>query len=161
MLVGKFVGCPRGGRRGETGATDPREGRVWKELCAALDLRPDVERTDVTRGARTERVLAPRVPNGWRFEPTDDGVGVLAPASAFASGPFTTDGLDSEASTVARAKEHLAASHPASALLTVKNGVYEDALNPLVELAREAYLALGRAALAQRASAWLEAHPAE
>ncbi len=60
-------------------------------MCRALDLRPDLGSSQITAGARSERAIRPAVPRGWRYEPTGDGIGVLAGAAAFAPGTVRAD----------------------------------------------------------------------
>ncbi len=140
---------------------DQHHEPAFAALCQAMGLAPDFTRTDITAGARTSRTLhpfRPAVPAGYRFEPMSDGIGVLAPASAFAPGPFDGSAIDGEDTTLAEARRHIDEGHPASALVALTDGYFEDTPAPLVRARREAYLALGRPALAERASAWLAFH---
>ena len=136
-------------------------------LCKALGLAPDYARKDISGGAfvsaprqrgrrKRGRTLSPVVPAGYRFEATKDGIGVLAPSSAFAPNPFDARELVDEAATLAAARKFLARKKPASALVALKQGHFWEAPTQIVEMRREAYLALRRPALAARATSWLE-----
>lgn len=135
-------------------------------LCEALDLSPDYSRKDVGGSAwvgvargrgkkKVARELSPAVPAGYRFEPTLDGIGVLAPASAFAPGRVDVSKGRDDATMLAVARKYLARGKPASALVALKEAFFYDAPKENISLRREAFLALGRPALASRASAWL------
>jgi len=153
MLVGRV----RGWEYWKEAPPPPQERPEWRALCTALDLAPDLARTDVKAGARVSgRKIAPSAP-GYRFVLTNDGVGVLAPESAF-DGDVDEDTLDSEEATLSRARSYLDAGHPASALVTLKQGCYDDTPRSLIELMREVHGALGRPALVRRADAWLAEH---
>jgi hypothetical protein len=78
--------------------------------------------------ARNPGARSPEFP-GYRFEPSDDGVGVFAPAGAFAeySAHFLPRGErnspaveDSIANSIADVQSHLDAGYPASALLALR-----------------------------------------
>jgi hypothetical protein len=155
-LENMLVGSLRDSQEYRPEDPSPTEHPSWAALCAALALRPDYARTDITVDAISTRSFAPEVPPGWQYVPTDDGIGVLAPTSTFASEPFVLASLDGEESTLALAQAHLRAGHPASALVVVKDGYYDESPRRLVELQAEAFLALGRPVLAARAARWLE-----
>ena len=128
----------------------------WASVCAAAGLAPRLDRTDISAGARSTRVIAPHVPSGYRFEPSPDGTGVLADASAFGDAPIEIDPAWYEDDHIAVARQHLAAGRPAAALLVLKATRAESpARAPTVEAMRDAYLALGRPFMASRANYWL------
>lgn len=133
----------------------------WASLCAAVGLAPQVTRQDIRAGGRgvRERRIAPRVRDGWRFEPSPDGTGVLALAEAFGEGPVVIDSRWYEDEHVAVAREHLAGGRPAAALLVLKATRAESSgWVPTVEAMEEVYVALGRPFMASRAAYWLEKH---
>jgi hypothetical protein len=110
--------------------------------------------------------FAPPVPEGWRFVPTFDGVGVLAPASAFdpdiedyAALDYAEDDPDFVLPLGSKA---LVDGHPATALGILRNSLFRrheasDYVRVLsdehpkhIDAMREAYLALNRPLLAAR-----------
>ena len=108
-----------------------------------------------------ERRITPRVRDGWRFEASPDGTGVLAPAEAFGDGPVVIDPNWYEDEHIAVAREHLAAGRPAAALLVLKATRAESPeWVPTVEAMQEVYLALERPFMASRAGYWLGQHGA-
>ncbi|WP_433510102.1 hypothetical protein ACQP2T_40330 [Nonomuraea sp. CA-143628] len=154
LLVGSVAGWVEWGRAQgwPSPANDPR----WTELCRALDLRPEIGSPEITGGARSSRAIRPTVPPGWRYEPTDDGIGVLAEAAAFAPvavevGP-SWDGDEH----IAHARELLVAGYAASALCVLK-ATYPE--REVVQTMRDAYKALGRTLHVERAEAWLRQNP--
>lgn len=150
LLVGSMASWQAWGRT--QGQTSPADDPRWTELCRALGLRPDIGSPDITAGARSSRAIRPTVFPGWRYEPTDDGIGVLAEAAAFA--PIVSSWDDDE--VIAHARELLAAGYPASALCVLK-APYPD--REAVETMRDAYQALGRTLHVERAAAWLRQNP--
>jgi hypothetical protein len=133
---------------------DPRQA----EVCSALGLRPDFGSSQIRPGARSHRQLGPRTPPGWRFEPTLDGIGVLAPAEAFAPGTIRVDDPQDFEDHLPVARQFLTDGYPGSALCVLKS------LAPygreIVESMRDAYQLLGRALHVERAELWLQLHPA-
>jgi hypothetical protein len=93
------------------------------------------------------------IPAGWRYEPGDDGVGVLAAADAFADRMPIEFGEGAADQALAAADRLLDAGNPATALLGLKNTFaamptcYFTDLKPLWA---QAYRDLGRAQLADR-----------
>jgi hypothetical protein len=153
-LENLLVGCVAGwstwheAQGGDPPAEDPR----WRALCAALDLRPAIGSPDITAGARSPRPVRPVVPPGWRYEPADDGVGVLADGSAFASEPVEVEDRWDRDERVDRARRLVADGYPASALGMLK-GSFPERGDMLV--LRDAYRALGRDLHVDRADIWL------
>ena len=104
--------------------------------------------------------VVPVVPGGYRFEPTRDGVGVLAPADTFGDEHVAfvdaLDAPDQEAipAALSLAERALGDGHPASALLVVRETLhglwFDDVASALHAPMRRAYLALGRPVLAER-----------
>ncbi|WP_331772603.1 hypothetical protein OG948_54885 (plasmid) [Embleya sp. NBC_00888] len=129
-------------------------------LAAELGVRPDPdrifpgsswERTTVRKDTEFDIVFDP--PEGWRHEPGADGIGVHAPADAYADRrPVVADHPLLEPELVA-ASCSLDAGHPATALLALKdtfvNGpsCYFADLKPLW---KRAYRDLGRPEYADR-----------
>lgn len=94
-------------------------------------------------------------PAGWRYEPSSDGVGVLAPASLFAPNQENIEvyGDDWQA-TMKMACTYLEQNYPATALLAlreayIKNWFEESILNEIAPLWIQVYHALGRPLLAE------------
>jgi hypothetical protein len=154
LLVGSMANWTSWGRR--QGLASPAEDERWVAVCRALGLRPEIGTRRITAGARSKRAIRPEVPPGWRYEPTGDGIGVLAPVSAFAPGTFRMDrAWDDE---LAWARRFLADGHPGSALCVLKSLPFYD--RETVRLMREAYGRLGRDLHAERAELWLRLNPA-
>ncbi|MFD1539241.1 hypothetical protein [Nonomuraea guangzhouensis] len=152
LLVGSMASWKAWGRT--QGQPSPADDPRWTELCRALGLHPGIGSPDITAGARSSRAIRPTVPLGWRYESTDDGIGVLAEAAAFA--PIAVEIVPSwdDDEHIAHARDLLAAGYPASALCVLK-ALYPD--RAAVETMRDAYQALGRTLHVERAEAWLRA----
>lgn len=100
------------------------------------------------------------VPDGWRYEPSpaDEGVGVLAPADAFASGPHVQD---RRVDPLDAAAEHGNNGHPATALwhlLTpnARHGTAMEQYGYWIRFTKQAYVNLGRPHLAARVDQFCE-----
>ncbi|GAA2397588.1 hypothetical protein GCM10010191_00290 [Actinomadura vinacea] len=121
-------------------------------LAAELDIHPAPEHGITPDGSDAVVPLEPAVPSGWRHVPGRDGtgVGVLAPADAFAAqGPVNSGELDE---ILAGADRLLDAGFPASALLELTDAFHDDpdrfaGLHPLWA---RAYRDLGRPRFADR-----------
>ncbi|HEX6684380.1 MAG TPA: hypothetical protein VF062_16375 [Candidatus Limnocylindrales bacterium] len=138
--------------------------RLIDRLAAELFVRPDPDKAYTGStwhgsavAADTEFDIVFDVPEGWRHEPGYDGIGVLAPANAFADRePVVADvylrnePLEPVLTDAARA---LDAGHPATTLLGLKDTFvnsptcYFAGLKPLWA---QAYRDLGRPQLAER-----------
>jgi len=108
-------------------------------------------------------------PPGWRYEPADAGVGVLAEVGAFAPEPFTIDPDWYGEESAEHAERVLRDGYPATALSIVKATYVGEP--GVVETMRAAYRALrsrlprrarrrmarqlGRTALTRAAPSWL------
>lgn len=100
--------------------------------------------------------IEPGVPEGWRHEPTSDGVGVLAPADAFGDAPVVDVAHYSALAPVERAA-NLAVmhGHPATSLWLLReffaNNHHGDTVSAraALRLMAQAYRALGRPLLAE------------
>jgi hypothetical protein len=157
LLVGAMANWTTRGR--EQGLASPAEDARWAAVCRALDLRPDIGSPRITPGARSKQAIRPEIPPGWRYESTDDGIGVLAPAAAFAPGTVRVkDPWDSD-EYLPQARRFLADGYPASALCVLKSLMSYD--RATVQLMREAYEQLGRELHAERAELWLRLHPSD
>lgn len=124
-----------------------QDRRLVDRLAAALRVHPETVREDV------EHDIVFDVPEGWRHEPGADGIGVLAPADAYAERqPVAAEDPALEPELIAAAC-WLDDGHPATALLALKdtfvNGpsCYFADLRPLWE---RAYRDLGRPEHADR-----------
>ncbi|MEV3927271.1 hypothetical protein [Actinomadura coerulea] len=154
LLSGEMANWAKWGR--EQGLQSPAEDERWPAVCRALDLHPHIGSPQIGPGARSKRTIRPEVPLNWRYEPTGDGIGVLAEAAAFAPDivhrPWDSD-------------EHLSLTrwflddgYPGSALCVLKSlGGYD---RPIVQMMREAYQQLGRALHVERAELWLRLNSA-
>jgi hypothetical protein len=151
LLVGAVANWEEWHR--EQGYPSPADDPRWATLCRALDLHPEVGSPDITAGARSKHAIRPTVPPGWRYEPTGDGIGVLADASAFAPHQEAA-GWDRD-TNLAQARRYLADGYPASALCMLKD-TYSD--REVMQTMRKAYQALGRALHVERTDIWLRHH---
>lgn len=100
--------------------------------------------------------LAPRVPEGWRYEPTSDGIGVLAPEDGFGGAPAIDVGHYAALAPVERAATiALMQGHAASSLWLLReffaNNHGGDAVSAraALRLMAQAYRALDRPLLAE------------
>ncbi|MEU6711231.1 hypothetical protein ABZ897_07080 [Nonomuraea sp. NPDC046802] len=130
-------------------------------LATELDVHPDPDRSHPGSSWRDSVVvrdnefdIAFDVPDGWRHENGDDGIGVLAPADAYADEePYVSWQSSPFDLVLAAASQLLDDGHPASALLGLKdtfvNGppCYFADLKPLWA---RAYRDLGRPGFAER-----------
>ncbi|WP_026413050.1 hypothetical protein [Actinomadura oligospora] len=154
-LENLLVGTVAGARERPSPAEEP----LWAEVCDALGLRPDLESTEITPGARSKRDLRPEVPPGWRYEPSGDGIGVLAEASAFAPSSVPVDKPWDQDEYLPWARAFLDEGYPGSALCVLKS--LSSHSRASVELMREAYRRLGRDLHVERADLWLSLHPSD
>ena len=134
--------------------------RLVDRLATELRIHPDPDRTfpgsfweGTAVSEDTEFNIVFDVPEGWRHEPGADGIGVLAPADAYADRrPVSTDDPLLEPELIAAAS-WLDAGYPGTALLALKdtfvNGpsCYFADLKPLWA---RAYRDLSRPAYAER-----------
>jgi hypothetical protein len=153
LLTGHLLGWAAWGRAEVEPSPDidPR----WRALCDTLGLRPVAEPGDITAGARSPRALRPVVPPGWHYEPSVDGVGVLAPAAAFAPDPIDLVDWHDVDERIATGRQLISAGHPASAVEVLKSRHPEPAD---MRVLRDAYRALGRDLHVERAEIWLDRH---
>lgn len=131
---------------------DPLESLEWERLAGLVGHRPDPDDPRITAGARSRRPCIPPVPNGYRFEPACDGVGVLAPADSF--GDLDVSALSHDEDRLDReARAHASAGMHGTALLLLKQW---RPLRPedhgIIERMRDSYEALGRTMHAARAA---------
>ena len=155
LLVGTVKNWTERGR--EQGRPSPAQDERWAAVCRALDLSPDAGSSVITAGARSKRIIRPEVPPGWRYEPTGDGIGVLAEAAAFASETVRADRHGDVDDDVPLARRFLADGYPGSALCVLKSRPYYE--RATVRLMHEAYRRLGRELHADRAELWLRLNP--
>ncbi|MFC8799780.1 hypothetical protein ACFT2C_18750 [Promicromonospora sp. NPDC057138] len=141
------------------GLPSPAEDERWAAVCGALDLRPDVGSPAIGPGARSRLRIRPEVPAGWRYEPTGDGIGVLAEAAAFAPETVQVDDSGDDEEYLPVARRYLARGFPASALCVLKS--LSGHGHEVVELMCEAYQQLGRGLLVERAELWLRLNPSD
>jgi hypothetical protein len=130
-------------------------------LCSrfALQMTAAADRV-ITEGGRSERRIVPPVPPGWRFEATQNGVGVLAPEASFARSPplLAYDFQRDLEPFLERAGRYLDGGHPASALCQLY-GVHHTASTSgdreALLLMRRCYESLGRPLMAERVATHL------
>ncbi|MEO1400626.1 MAG: hypothetical protein AAFV72_05150 [Cyanobacteria bacterium J06635_1] len=131
-----------------------------RDLVSALELRPSVEKTD---WYQNWKAFIPEVPEGWRYEPSSDGVGVLAPVPLFSpehsafmahfdrSTKLTVADLSDEIESVLEmAQTALDGTYPATALAMIRESYWQigDSFHQYAPLWRQTYLDLGRPLLA-------------
>jgi hypothetical protein len=124
-------------------------GPAWK---AAIDkvLPKSGERWPADRELTMAQVVA--VPGGWRFEPTTDGIGVLAPAEKFAPGPFASFTRETTAKQhVAAVDKAIKAGFPATALYYLRENAWQWSWKKCTQRERltDVYELLGRPSLAK------------
>lgn len=131
-------------------------GRVLTQRIEKLstELGCSLDTSDITSPVyEAAGEVEPDVPDGWRYVASSDGVGVLAPANAFApqEAPVDDAGLTKVLSLCEAA---LAEDHPATALLLGREALHQrkddpDEVAPLEELMCRALRALHRPMLAR------------
>lgn len=133
---------------------DPKHAnRQWRlddrklidRLASELDLRPDPD-----RGIDSGTPIEYDVPTGWRHHESADGVGVLAPADAFADREPVITRHGQIEPVLTDAAQLLDAGHPATALLGIRDTFHhtQNFLTELAPLWERAYRDLGRPQLA-------------
>ena len=144
------------------GSVDDYVGdRSLVTLCAKLgfQLEPAADNV-ITHGGRSQRRIVPAVPEGWHFEPTPNGVGVLAPETSF---DFSLSHLKYDYQSdlnpfLDRARVHLERRHPASALrqlYEVHGAASLEGNRGAIALMKDAYQSLGRPFLVSRVETYL------
>lgn len=125
-----------------------------------LSLARDVSRID--DGLRSDVSLQPEPPPGWRFEPCNDGIGVLAPLSAFDDDLAPESLMFDLGAELDRASGLLSRGFAASSLAVCRNAAHATVHTPdhltAIRHMRAAYAALGRDWLARRADRYLARH---
>lgn len=134
----------------------PREsGCIWL-VSSVLGVHPKAEKAKRRYGSDGRGLrIEPVIPQGWKYIPSSDGVGVLAPENAFSPSEIRT--LDSSESVdvyLREARRALEGGFPATALYYLREGYWESWTDEGVVTAIsvpliEAYCALGRPSLAQ------------
>lgn len=134
--------------RGEA-AEDSRIRNMPKiqQVAERYGITPSVE-----KAPDYKKRYRPTVPAGWRFEATEDGVGVLAPERLFAPyGPVFANWGESPEAVFKTAREALEQGYPATALWGLRETFYKqwsaqkkDELKTLFKLWKAAYIALER-----------------
>lgn len=138
----------------ERGGPDDHIRQIVDVLSRELDLHPDPRCAVLDRDASIEY----DVPEGWRHEESADGVGVLAPADAFADRDPIVDQDVELPAVVTEVTGLLAAGYPATSLLDIRDTFYFSiavhgdgnvCLSELAHLWKRAYRDLGRPHLAE------------
>ena len=106
----------------------------------------------------------PSVPKGWRFVPSVDGVGVLAPSLFFGEYQAETEALDTEYDcdpepVLDFATQAMAQGSPASALWVLREAIFynmylDEQIERFAPLLEQAYLALNRPLFASMIARW-------
>lgn len=122
------------------------------DITMLFGIAPSAKKAErrYTRGGDA-KPLPVDIPNGYKFQKTLDGIGVLAPRSAFASETIKVDACDA-AATLATASDLLKADAPASALAVLRDNWWSNsgpAANQVASMMASAYGALQRPGLAQ------------
>jgi len=146
--------------RSEKHADQLRKDPGRRALWARLGIEPDRDATRLGPGARSQEPIRPQVPAGWRYEPTPNGAGVLAPAECFDPDlPALPDAWDVDAH-LSQARGLLNAGLAGSALRRLYEA-FEHSIGErvgVVQVMRDAYAALDRPFLVSRVDAYLK-HP--
>lgn len=125
-------------------------------LSSLLDITPMPEKAMRPYNMDgTLQSIDPDVPTGWRYVPSSDGIGVLAPRSAFApsAGMWSRDAKADDYETMARS--FMQKGYPATALWFAREGLWRFwADGPYIVIAfshliRIAYTKLDRPTLAE------------
>ena len=135
-----------------------------KALSLQLGLYPDKEKAKSVIFDSNGPAPVPVVPKGWRFAPSSDGVGVLAPTLFFGEYQVEIEDVDTEYGcdlepVLDLAVKALAQSCPASALLVLRDAMFhnmylDEQVERLVLPMRQAYLALNRPLFAAMIERW-------
>jgi hypothetical protein len=98
----------------------PFSSEWWPEVRARLSrlgIEPDPAKAGRNYDNGHGRLVTPAVPEGWRHIPSDDGIGVLAPAALFHPEPLPAMGPRPDVGSVLDAvSKHAADQFPATAL---------------------------------------------
>lgn len=159
LMVGAVRSWAHFGSAGESPDSEPD----WAELLAHVGLAPNLADLTIGAGARVSaelrRPVWPVVPEGYRYVETRDGLGVLAPHSAFAGAEVHLDSAWFEDEHIAHARRHLAEGHAAAALVVLKATRYENPhYAPTVLAMRDAYRQLSRPLMVAQTEVWLAEH---
>jgi hypothetical protein len=143
-------------------------GKAVRTVARAIRVAPAKDVRAFTRGARTKRKPAPKVPAGSRWVETLNAMGVLAPKAMF--DPTVRHKPDPRAepdASLGQALRLLTRGFPASALAVARNvyagySAYQAGVDTAAAtVMRDAYAALGRPFLAARAAAYLTEQAAQ
>jgi hypothetical protein len=131
----------------------PKWEAILRRISTKYDIQPNPHK-DPPISAR----FVPEIPHGWRYEPTIDGVGVLAPATAFSPyPPVIADWNEPLQPVIQSAQRALDDGYPATALHGLRATYHHYAsLHPkqhphmrrLLKLWQAAYILLERPLLA-------------
>lgn len=130
----------------------PADAAIRRSTCKLLGISPSTRWAErrYTRDGDARPIPVTRA-RGYKFEPTLDGIGVLAPESAFLS--HSTPEADSPAKALAAARAHMKNANHGAALVVLKNAWWNFSFKPevIAKLAppmSECYNALLRPAFA-------------
>jgi hypothetical protein len=122
---------------------------LTEKLSSALNIHPTADRKVIGFRGEYQTLPTPEVPAGWRFEPTHDGIGVLAPEKFF-DAAFSADLVTGD--NIRAARLLMRRGFPATALWLLKqlawNHREERELAMTLNEMSAAYTALNRPILA-------------
>jgi hypothetical protein len=107
--------------------TDPNHAQILRSvqvLAKTLRIDPAPERAHENSGPNGRGLpIIPKVPAGWRFLPSSDGVGVLAPEAAFGPDPLLTCPME-PVDSVRMADDAFSHKYPAAALYYLREAFW-------------------------------------
>jgi hypothetical protein len=117
----------------EPNAKQTQAIRSVQVLAEALRIDPAPERAYENTGPGDRGLpVIPKVPAGWRFLPSADGVGVLAPEVAFGPDPLLTCPMQ-PVDSVRMADDAFSRNYPAAALFYLREGFWNTCDFPIQE----------------------------
>jgi hypothetical protein len=132
------------------------EGQLIGQVSRRLDLHPTAEKSQLRYDPEGNGLpVRPRVPDGWSFALSSDGIGVLAPGEAFRRGNLIETGASTPAEEyIEQADQALGEGFPATALYYLREGYWQYWTDTQIATAidvrlGQAYRALSRATLAE------------
>jgi hypothetical protein len=107
-----------------TDAKDAQTLRSVQVLAQTLRIDPTAERAYENSGPDGRGLpIIPKAPVGWRFLPSSDGVGVLAPEAAFGPDPLLTCPME-PVDSVRIADDAFSRNYPAAALYYLREAFW-------------------------------------
>ena len=128
-------------------------------LCRRLSLTPDFAHV-VPPGSEARPLPPPEAPPGWRFERSDDGIGILAEEKHWCAPLALPKRKTDLSANIQAAKQHCARGKYATALCVLKHA-YHHHVYQTREVAAwmaDCYHSLGRDFLVRRVESYLKLH---